>query len=86
MKLKDEFVTVNSGDTQIMVSIDTRHFSGMIRSNPSAAFIVDCLKEETDEEKILEQMKEHFDGPEDLMKEDICLVLEKLRSVDALDE
>lgn len=38
MKLKDDFITRNMGDKQIMVSAGGE-FTGMVRSNKSAAFI-----------------------------------------------
>ena len=47
MKLKREFITQQIGDRQYMVASGTSSFKGMISSNSTAAFIVDCLKEET---------------------------------------
>ena len=47
MKLKKEFITQDVDDMQVMVSTDNKLFSGIVRSNKSAAFIVNCLKEDT---------------------------------------
>ena len=53
MKLKSEFITHRMGDEQVMVAAGTSQFCGIIRSNRTAAFIVDCLKTETTEEEII---------------------------------
>ena len=39
MKLKDGFVTHDMGGEQIMVSTGSTAFSGLVRSNGTAAFI-----------------------------------------------
>ena len=61
-------------------------FAGLIRNNKTAAFIVECLKEETTEEKIVEAMFEKYDAPKDVLAKDVADVIEKLRKVGALDE
>ena len=52
MKLKDDFITQDIDDTQFLVPIGAEAFQGLVRSNKTAAFIVDCLKEETTPEDI----------------------------------
>ena len=37
-------------------------FEGLIRNNKTAAYIVECLKEETTQEKIVEAMFEKYDA------------------------
>ena len=61
-------------------------FSGMVRSNATAAFIIDRLKEETTPEAILEAMVQKYDGPREQMASDIDMVLENLREIGALVE
>ena len=61
-------------------------FAGLIRSNKTAAFIVECLKEETTEDTIVEAMFEKYDAPSDVLTKDVSDVIEKLRKVGALDE
>ena len=53
MKLKNGFITHETDGEQIMVSAGSTKFSGLVRSNRTAAFIVDCLKSETNESKCL---------------------------------
>lgn len=86
MKLKDGFITHETGDEQIMVSAGETKFSGLVKSNATAAFIVNCLKEDTTEKKIVEKMLEKYDAPEDVISADVKKILDKLRSIGALDE
>ena len=46
MKLKDEFITYETDGEQIMVAAGTDSFSGLVRSNETAGFIVECLKKQ----------------------------------------
>ncbi len=86
MKLKDGFVTQQMGDEQIMVATGAAHFSGLVRSNTTAAFIVDCLKEQTTKEQIVEKMLQKYDVTADVATADVDKILAKLKSINALDE
>ena len=85
MKLKDTYITHDSDGEQILLDTSSS-FAGLIRSNKTAAFIVECLKEDTTEEKIVEAMLEKYDAPKDVLAKDVSDVIEKLRKVGALDE
>ena len=85
MKLKDTYMTHESDGEQILLDTSSS-FAGLIRSNKTAAFIVECLKEETTEEKIVEAMFVKYDAPKDVLAKDVSDVIEKLRKVGALDE
>lgn len=86
MKLNNAFVTHEMGDEQIMVSTGGTNFSGLVRSNATAAFIVDCLKEETTREEVIAKMKAKYNAPEEVLAADVDKILAKLRSINALDE
>jgi hypothetical protein len=86
MKLKNGFVTRNVGGSQIMVATGAANFPGMIRSNPSAAFIVNCLQKETTEDAIVEAMMEKYDAPKEVLQGDVIKIVAKLREIGALDE
>lgn len=86
MKLKDGFITHETNGEQIMVSAGNVKFSGLVRSNKTAAFIVDCLKDETSADAIIEKMLQKYDAPRELIAKDVNMVVEKLRSIGALDE
>ena len=85
MKLKDTYITHDSDGEQILLDTSSS-FAGLIRNNKTAAFIVECLKEETTQEKIVEAMFEKYDAPKDVLAKDVTDVIEKLRKVGALDE
>ena len=84
MKLKDTFVTYASGNEHTMVA--TEGFLGMVRSNRTAAFIIEALKKSTTPEKIAEAMAEKYDAPRDVIARDVERVLEKLRALGAIEE
>ena len=86
MKLKNGFITHEMGEQQVMVAAGDAQFSGLVRSNKTAAFIVDCLQEETTKETIVNAMIEKYDAPKDVIERDVEEILDKLRSIGALDE
>lgn len=86
MKLKEGFMTHQSNDEQILIDTTAANFSGLVRSNPTAAFIVDCLKNDTSEKEILKKMLEEYEGDENVMKADITKIVGQLKSIGALDE
>ena len=85
MKLKDTYITHDSDGEQILLDTSSS-FAGLIRNNKTAAFIVECLKDDTTQEKIVEAMFEKYDAPKDVLAKDVSEVIEKLRKVGALDE
>lgn len=86
MKLKNEFITQDIDDTQFLVPVGAEAFSGIMRSNKTAAFIVNCLKEETTETAIVDAMCAKYDAPRETIAADVAEILEKLRSINAIDE
>ncbi len=86
MKLNKQFVTKDIGDTQVMVAVGSAAFSGVVRSNKTAAFVVDQLKEDTTKEKIVAAMLEKYEVTEERASADVDRILEKLRSIGALEE
>ena len=86
MKLKPDFITQTIDNTQFLVPIGAESFQGIVRSNKSAAFIVDCLKEETTEEAIVDAMCKKYDAPRDVIAADVKNILNTLRRINALEE
>ena len=86
MKLKDGFITHNTGSEQIMVS--TRgDFNGLIRSNETAAFIIDTLKVGTTLEEIIDLVIERYDDiSRESVKIDVENIINTLSEIGALDE
>ena len=87
MKLKSGFVTHNVGKTQMMVATGSASavFHGLVRSNETAAFIINCLKKETTEQEIVDAMLQEYDAPAEVIARDVHSVLEKLREIGALE-
>ena len=57
-----------------------------MRSNPTAAFIIDYLKEDTTEEKIVDAMCAKYDASREQISADLAEILVKLRNIGALEE
>lgn len=85
MKLKDSFITHMSNGEQILVDV-SGEFSGLIRNNESAARIVDCLKTETSIIEIVEQLSLEYEASNEELESAVKKVIDKLRSVGAIDE
>lgn len=83
MKLKDTFVTQDSDGEQIMVSVGGSRF---VRSNETAAFIVDCLKEETTKEAVIAAMCAKYNASRATIERGVEKILNTLRAIDALEE
>ena len=86
MKLKPGYVTEDIDGVQILVPVGEDAFCGIVRSNRTAAFIVDCLKEETTPEAIADAMLARYDAPRETVAADVAEILGKLRSIGALAE
>ncbi len=86
MKLKDGFITHETEGEMIMVSAGNTQFNGLTRSNRTASFIVNCLKQETTEQQIVAAMLEKYDASEEVIAADVKKILNTLRKIGALDE
>ena len=86
MKLKTDFVTQSIDDTTFLVPVGAEAFKGIVRSNPSAAFILTLLQEETTEEAIIDSMCEKYEASRETIAGDVREILETLRGIHALEE
>ena len=86
MKLKKEFVTHQNDNEHVTVAAGNTDFTGMLLSNETAGFIIEHLKSETTEDKIVDQMFEEYDAPREVIAADVHRIIEKLRSIGAIDE
>lgn len=89
MKLAKGFITHTIGDKQMMVTAGSasKLFHGMVESNTTAAFIIDCLKKTTSEEAIVSAvMNQYTDTDRETVVADVREILDRLRSIHALDE
>lgn len=85
MKLKKEFITHETNGEYIMVSAGNTKFNGLVRSNRTAGFIIDCLKSETSESEIIEKMLKKYDAPKKIISADVRKVIYTLCEIGAID-
>lgn len=86
MRLKNDLATHVIDDTQFLVPMGADTIQCIVRSNKTAAFIVDCLKEETTEGAIVDQMCAKYAAPRAQIAADVAECLAVLRRIGALEE
>lgn len=86
MKLKSNFITQFIDETSFLVPVGGQGFSGLVRGNRTTAFLLELLREETDEEALVDAMCRKYDAPRQTVAADVRKVLETLREVGALEE
>ena len=86
MKLKSSFITHKVANEHITVSTSNAQFSGLIRSNETAAIIIETLKNDTTPESIAKSLCERFDVEYETVLADVQGVIDSLREIGAIDE
>lgn len=86
MRLRDGFITHESAGEHITVTAGNTAFNGMVRSNKTAGFIVECLKENVTKEDIITKMLEKYDAPREQIEKDVEKILEQLQAIGAIDD
>ncbi|MGN1202404.1 MAG: PqqD family protein [Eubacterium sp.] len=85
MKLKESFVTHKNKDDYMMIDASGK-FAGLIHSNATTAFIVECLGTETTREEIIQKMLDKYDAEETDVARDVDKIINALKSIGAVDE
>ena len=86
MKLSEAFITHESAGEHITVTTGSETFNGLVRSNKTAGFIVECLKEDVTKDDIIEKMLEKYDAPREVIAKDVETVLDTLRKIGAIHD
>ena len=86
VKLNKGFITHNDGDETILVSTGASKFSGLVRSNETAGFIIECLENDITEAEIVAKMQEKYDGSKETMERDVKNVVAQLKKIGAIDD
>ncbi|MBE6843630.1 MAG: PqqD family protein [Oscillospiraceae bacterium] len=86
MKLKEGFITHESMSEHITVTAGNTDFNGMVRSNQTAGFIIECLKNDVTCDEIVAKMLEKYDAPEDVIRKDVDRILKQLGDIGAIDD
>lgn len=87
MKLKSSFVVHSIANSQIMVPIgdSADSFHGFVRSNETAAFIVENLKEDTSKEQLVQKLLNEYDVDESNASKAVDYVVDMLNKIGALE-
>jgi hypothetical protein len=87
MKLRKGFVTHTIQGTQVMVAAGpaASTFNGIARSNETAAFIVDCLKQDTTEDNIVRRLTDTYEVDTDTALTDVRAILNQLEQIGAVE-
>lgn len=87
MKLNSKFLTHVTNGNHYMVSTGDTEFKGMSKNNDTASFIIECLKEDTTENEIVDKiLKEYSVTDKKIVLKDVRNIIEKLRSIGAIEE
>ena len=86
MKLKNDFITHDTGTESLLVPTGAAEFSGLVKGNKTLGAILALLKQETTEEEIIATMKARFDAPVEVITRDVKKALAELRKIGAIEE
>lgn len=87
MKLKSDFVSHQLGDEHLLVPVGkaAKSFHGLVKSNSTAGFIVECLRTETCEEEIVDKTLAKYDVDREKASKDVRFIINQLQGIDALE-
>ncbi|MBP1534446.1 MAG: PqqD family protein [Ruminococcus sp.] len=87
MKLDPRFLTHVTRGEHYMISTSDTKFKGIVKNNETAAFIVECLKADTTENAIVDNILAEYTGAErPTVERDVKNIIGKLVSIGALAE
>ena len=87
MRLNPKFLTHETKGEFYMISTSDAKFKGIVKNNETAAFIIECLKEETTESTIADKLMSEYKGTDrPTVERDVANIIGKLRSIGALEE
>jgi len=85
MKLSSGFIAHSEGDDTLLVSTGAVKFSGLVRSNQTAGFIIGCLEHDTTEDEIVAKMLKKWNVSEDTARKDVRRIIGQLKGIGAID-
>lgn len=86
MKLKSKFITHETGKESLLIPTGGAGFSGLVKGNKTLGAILELIKEDTTEEKIIAALAERFDAPVDKIACDVKKALSELKNIGAIEE
>lgn len=85
MKIKDSYILSEVGDDSLIIPTDGT-FNGVVRINDTAKFIIECLREETTKENVIDELEKEYDAKRDEIEDAFDSTIEALKKIGALEE
>ena len=86
MKLNKSFVIHDAGKESLLVPMGNADFSGIVKGNKMLGEVLEMLKTETTEDKVIKTMHEKYDALDGAIERDVRKVIKELREIGAIDE
>lgn len=86
MKLNEQFVIYNTDAETLLVPTANAAFHGLVQGNKTIGDILECLLEDTTEDKIVETLCSRYHGKREDMQADVALVIARLKEIGAINE
>ena len=87
MKLNSKFFTHETNGEHYMVSTGDTEFKGIVKNNDTASFIIECLKENTTVNDIVDKILDEYDiDDKKTVEKDVKDIIDKLRNIGAIEE
>ena len=87
MKLNPLFLTHTAKGEHYIISTSGPRFKGIVNSNETAAFIVECLRTDITEADIVDKLLAEYTGADrPTVERDVANIIEMLRSIGAIEE
>ena len=87
MKLDPRFLVHETKGEHYIISSSGTKFKGIIKNNETAAFIVECLKEDISEKNIVDRIMSEYAGvTRNAVENDVAEIINILRDIGAILE
>ena len=88
MKLKDGIVTnsIDGASFAVATGKAAKSFNGLIKNNPTAAYIFELLKTEQTEDSIVAAMLKKYDADEAVIRADVQELITLLKSKNLIED
>ena len=84
MKLSKGFIMHDDGEDKLLVPIGSAEFSGLVRGNETAGFIINALMKDTTVDNIVQGIMKKYDAPENVVRSDVEKIIAQLRKIGAV--
>lgn len=88
MKLKDGVIITEANGEYVAVAAGDagRDFNGMIRMNKTAAFIMEKMQEEIDEDGLVQALCDKYDVNRETARQNVRMIVDRLRTTGLIGE